>query len=167
VGMVATGASTGWVPQGSSRRALIGVLVIALLVCVIAGIATWRQGVDNSAREAARQGAAVGGGTGPAPGLAPFPELVAQTVKYEVTGSSSQVSLTYQTESGSTQRDAGTPWTYSLSNAGPGDFLYVSAQDGTGSDTATVTCAIYVNGTKVASNTAQGAFKIATCSGSL
>ena len=153
--------------EGSGRRVGIVVLSLALLACIVAVMVTSRQGVDNAAREAARQGAAIGGGSGPDIAVAPFPELVPMNVKYEVTGSSDQVSLTYSTKNGSAQTDARTPWSYSLSGARLGDFLYVSAQDGTGEVGATVTCSIYVDGRKVATNTASGPFKIATCSGSL
>ena len=150
-------------------RSLLAVgLSLALLGGLIVGVVMWRRGVDESARRAAAAGASIG-----EPGLPAFtqqptvPNFLGYTVKYEVNGSAGEVSITYQTDAGSTQEDARTPWTYTRSGALVGDFVYVSAQDGSGEAAATTTCTVYVNGVEVLTNTARGAYKIATCSGTL
>lgn len=153
----------------SRGRSVLAVgLSLALLGGLIVGVVVWRRGVDESARRAAAAGASIGG-----PGLPAFtqqptvPNFLGYSVKYEVNGSAGEVSITYQTDAGSTQEDAWTPWTYTRSGAQVGDFVYVSAQDGSGEATATTTCTVYVNGVEVLTNTARGAYKIATCSGTL
>jgi hypothetical protein len=63
-------------------------------------------------------------------------------VRYEVTGSATSVSLTYQNESGGTSQidPADMPWTYSFTGH-YGDFLYISAQNN--GETGSVTVTIY------------------------
>lgn len=86
-------------------------------------------------------------------------------VTYEVTGTAHSASMTYNNEQGGTEQgDYNLPFrkNYTMEYD---SFLYISAQnDG---ETGSVTCSIYVNGTKVKTSTSQGAYVIATCSGSL
>ena len=93
----------------------------------------------------------------------------APTVLYQVTGSAPMATVTMQTPSGSTTdadvdvpaKEKGAPAagvTYRMRG-----FVYLSAQNST--DHGAVTCTISVDGRVVATNTAQGAYAIATCSG--
>lgn len=88
------------------------------------------------------------------------------TVKYEVTGSATSASLTYQNRDGGTSQESDVylPWTYSFT-AEAGDFLYISAQNN--GEYGSVTTTIYLNGTQVKTSTSTGAYVIATASGSV
>jgi len=91
-------------------------------------------------------------------------------VVYEVTGTASSVSITYQNESGGTaQQDSiGLPMTNKAGQSGmhfkmdDGAFMYISAQNE--GSTGSVTCTIKVDGKTVKTTTSQGAYVIATCS---
>lgn len=85
--------------------------------------------------------------------------------KYEVTGPSMLVSLTYTNASGGIQQDeAAIPWNYSFT-AKPGQFLSVSAQKKFGLQ-GTISCRIAVNGVQVQEASSNAEYGIASCSGS-
>jgi hypothetical protein len=87
------------------------------------------------------------------------------SVKYEITGSTSSVSVTYQNaQGGSEQGDYKVPFNKSFSMSA-GDFAYISAQNN--NDKGDVTCKIFVNGNEWKESTSSGAYVIATCSGSV
>jgi hypothetical protein len=88
------------------------------------------------------------------------------TIKYEVTGSATFVSLTYENEDGGTSQidSASVPWTHTFT-AEKGDFVYISAQNN--GENGNVTANIYLNGTLVKTSTSSGAYVIATASGSV
>jgi hypothetical protein len=46
-----------------------------------------------------------------------------------------------------------------------GDFVYLSIQNGT--DSGSVTCIVEVDGIQILTNTSQGAYSIADCSGTV
>jgi tetratricopeptide (TPR) repeat protein len=85
-------------------------------------------------------------------------------VTYKITGSASQVFLTYQNGQGGTeQTEAVIPWQYTVT-VNRGAFLYISAQNqGEG---GSVTCEIWVDGVKWRNSTSGGAYVISTYSGS-
>ena len=86
-------------------------------------------------------------------------------VTYEVTGTASSASMTYETPGGTSQQsDMSLPWSHTFS-AEEGQFLYISAQN---QDRAgTVTAAIKVDGVIAKSSTSSGAYVIASTSGRL
>jgi hypothetical protein len=94
----------------------------------------------------------------------PAPKPV--TVEYQVDGSATSASLTYQNPTGVAQTDASLPTSlpYPQGQFHAGDFVYVSAQNSGAS--GTTTCRILVDGVVISQNTASGAYTIATCSGS-
>lgn len=103
------------------------------------------------------------------PEPAPAPRFVSTPqdvyVIYEVTGFASSVSLTYENESGNTEQRTSARLPYRKTMyVEPGAFLYLSAQNNTGS--GTLECKIIVNGQVVETATSSGEFAIATCSGS-
>lgn len=74
-----------------------------------------------------------------------------------------EASVTYQNEQGGSQQESVYgPWTKTF-NAQPGQFLYVSAQNG--SKYGGVTVLILVNGTEFRRSEAIGGYKIATANG--
>ena len=96
------------------------------------------------------------------------------TVKYEVTGTDTcspacrlRADLTLENDSGGTDQHDNMALPYSTTWRGfePGDFLYISAQNQ--GETGTLSCAIYVNGAKVFTASASGAYSICTASGAV
>ena len=87
-------------------------------------------------------------------------------VKYEVSGTASTVDVTYENSDGGTSQesDVEVPWSYSFTGH-PGDFVYISAQNQ--GQTGTVTVTIYNDGDVFKTSTSEGAYVIATASGSL
>ena len=87
-------------------------------------------------------------------------------VEYRVTGTASLVDVTYVNKGGGTSQndDVEVPWSYSF-EGNRGDFVYISAQNQ--GETGKVTVAIYRNGTIIESSTSEGAYVIATASGTL
>ena len=86
------------------------------------------------------------------------------TVKYEISGSADEVSITMENETGNTEQfNTDLPFSKSF-KVERGDFLYISAQNQ--GEYGTVTCTISVNGTVLETATSSGAYKIASCSGS-
>jgi len=86
--------------------------------------------------------------------------------EYKVTGSANTVDITYSNESEGTSQESNvsTPWTYSFEGE-EGQFVYISAQNQ--GESGSVTVSIYRNGKKIESSTSNGAYVIATASGSL
>lgn len=86
------------------------------------------------------------------------------SVVYRVTGSAASVDVTFESEGGGTSQlsDEAIPWSYTF-EAARGDFLYVSAQNQ--GETGSVTASVRVNGQTIDSATSEGAFVIATASG--
>lgn len=78
------------------------------------------------------------------------------------------ISLTYQNASGNTeQQELRTErgiWTY-VFKAAPGDFLYLSVQNG--QDSGSVSCRIEIDGEVAESADSTGGFVIASCSGAV
>lgn len=87
-------------------------------------------------------------------------------ITYEVTGTATRVSLTYEVEGGGTSQiaSAAVPWTHSF-KAKRDDFLYVSAQIIEGDGSITVTIRKGTSSWKSASS--SGFASIATASGLL
>lgn len=87
-------------------------------------------------------------------------------VEYKITGSASQVDITYENEDEGTSQESNVsvPWTYSFKGQ-PGQFVYVSAQNQ--GQSGSVTATINTDGEKFKSSTSSGAYVIATASGSL
>lgn len=92
----------------------------------------------------------------------------ARTVTYHVDGSVSGVSFTAQTPTGSEHGEADVSLSTRAGAGGlrftgfrPGDLLYISAQNA--GEPGALTCQIQVDGVVVSSNSAAGAFSIATC----
>ena len=87
------------------------------------------------------------------------------TVKYEVTGTTPEVSTTIENESGGTSQfsNVSTPWIYEFQR-GSGYFVYLSAQNQRSSGSVIVS--IYFNGNLYKTSTSSGAYVIATASGS-
>ena len=92
-------------------------------------------------------------------------------VHYEVTGDvTTTADITYATPTGTSQEQGAelpltddygeTGITYSYTD---GQFIYISAQND--EEYGSVTCKIFVDGNLVSSNTADGAYAIATCNG--
>ena len=86
--------------------------------------------------------------------------------EYKVTGSANTVDVTYSNESEGTSQESNVsiPWTYSFDGE-EGQFVYISAQNQ--GETGSVTVTIYRNGKKIETSTSNGAYVIATASGSL
>jgi hypothetical protein len=91
-------------------------------------------------------------------------------VTYRVAGYKSSGSITYANAGGDTEMrgeeyfsDA-QPWEKTFS-AKPGAFVYVSVQNK--KDYGVVSCAILLNGTVLKESRSEGAYVIASCSGSL
>ena len=89
------------------------------------------------------------------------------SIVYVVSGTPSQAGVTYANRSGNTeQKDPiALTWRYEFT-AMRGQFLYVSAQQNSGADSATVQCSIRVNNATVETASSKGGYTIATCSGS-
>jgi hypothetical protein len=86
-------------------------------------------------------------------------------VTYEVSGSASAATLTYQNPQGGTnQSEVRLPWQVSLTFK-DGDFAYISAQnkDASGS----VTTQIFIDGVPWKKTTSSGGYTIADCNGSI
>jgi len=100
------------------------------------------------------------------------PVSTSHTVRYLVTGTARAVDITMQTPSGTSQQDnLSLPLTSKATGkAGlefkmdAGEFLYISAQNQ--GESGTVTCSIFVDGTKVAEVSSEGAYSIASCDAS-
>jgi hypothetical protein len=98
--------------------------------------------------------------------IAPAPAPDKHNVTYLVT-SRMDFNVTYQNAQGGTQQDDGfKEWKKDFRIA-PGQFVYVSAQNGDDSLFAKITCTIKVDGVEFKTSTSEGAYKIATCSGPL
>ena len=84
------------------------------------------------------------------------------TVVYSVTGSSSAVDVTYQTEKGPTQAsDAALPWKRTVEITGISAFLNLWATVGAGG--GSIRCTIVDDGAVVVTDTARGASATASC----
>ena len=93
-----------------------------------------------------------------------------KTIKYEVTGTASSVSLTLNNKNDGTEQYSSVPLPWEMSfdvsiDSGSYYFAYVSAQNN--GTTGTVTAKIYVDGSEFKSATSSGAYVIATASGSV
>lgn len=135
------------------ERRMVGVLVVA--ACAAAGLAACADDSPSPA-ERSREAAAI-------------VSAMARTVHYDVTGTANGVDVTVATPTGTSQGSgkavplrgpSGPGLTYKF---GPGEFLYVSAQNN--GETGNVVCSITVDGKVISQNTASGAYAIATCKG--
>ena len=88
------------------------------------------------------------------------------TVKYQVTGTASAVDLTIENSDGGTSQfsDKPTPWAYSFTSKFD-TWVYCSAQNQ--GETGSVTVTIYVDDVQFKRSTSEGAYVIATASGSI
>lgn len=77
-----------------------------------------------------------------------------RTVKYKISGNCGIADITYTNSSGGTTNldNVSLPWSVSI-EANEGDWVYLS---GWGWDGGTITASIYVNGSKVESETGTG-----------
>ncbi|MBF0236546.1 MAG: hypothetical protein HQM12_02475 [SAR324 cluster bacterium] len=84
--------------------------------------------------------------------------------EYKVSGSDTAASVTYSGKGESTEQksDVALPWEFSFKPE-KGDFLYISAQNN--GKAGSVTVQIYVDGKKYKEATSEGAYVIATVSG--
>jgi hypothetical protein len=86
-------------------------------------------------------------------------------VTYVVTGSTNRASVTYSNSQDNTeQRDVLVPWEVTYTMAA-GQFAYVSAQND--NDWGTIECVIELDGVAWEQAKSSGAYKIASCSGSV
>jgi hypothetical protein len=85
-------------------------------------------------------------------------------VEYRVYGSRASLTYANAQEGTSQNSSAMLPWTYSFNSARTGQFLYISAQN-TG-DSGQIRVEIWKRGSLYRTSTSQGAFAIATASGS-
>ena len=94
------------------------------------------------------------------------PEDVIYNGKYQVTGTANTVFVTYENQSGgiSQESDVSIPWSYSFQKK-EGEFVYISAQNEGANGSVTVT--IYRDGYVFKTSTSEGAYVIATASGTL
>jgi hypothetical protein len=89
------------------------------------------------------------------------------SVVYIVEGFPYEADVTYTNKTGNTeQATISLPWRYAF-QAERGQFLYVSAQTSGSGDAARIECQITVNGTVAEEARSTGAYKIASCSGSV
>ena len=88
------------------------------------------------------------------------------TVKYQVTGTAATVDLTIENADGGTSQysDKPVPWTHTFTSKGD-TWVYCSAQNQ--GNTGSVTVTIYVNEAKFKQSTSEGAYVIASASGSI
>lgn len=88
------------------------------------------------------------------------------TIKYEVTGSAKSVSLTIENSSGGTSQfsDKSLPWTYTFTSKYD-TWLYCSAQNQ--GNAGTVTVKLYTNNEIFKQSTSEGAYVIASASGTV
>ena len=84
-------------------------------------------------------------------------------VTYRVTGDIARASLTYETAEGTEQRTVNVPWEMKFT-AERGQFLYLSAQNE--EDRGTITAEILLGGEEWKKATSDGAYAIASVSGS-
>lgn len=93
-----------------------------------------------------------------------YPAYTGPAVEYEITGTTSAVSVTLSNPTGGMEQFSVVylPHTYTYYNF-PNNFLYISAQNM--GETGSVTVSIYVNGTLYKTSTSKGGFVIATASG--
>lgn len=86
-------------------------------------------------------------------------------VTYSVGGSTTAASLTYENEGGNAEQKAqvGVPWATTF-RVESGAFLYVSAQNK--NESGSITCEIKLDGAVIEQASSDGAYTIATCSGS-
>ena len=91
-------------------------------------------------------------------------ELISDSYRYEVSGTSGSYSVTIQNCHGDTQQwdDVGNGWVYSWTQC-CSDWRYVSAQNN--DSYGTVTVKIIKNGNVMEKNTSYGGYTIATASG--
>jgi hypothetical protein len=95
---------------------------------------------------------------------------ITYTVKYEITGTATRVDITMRNAGDGTEQysDVPVPWerTFSVEiENGDYFFAYVSAQNQ--GNTGSVTAKIYKDGSQFKSSTSEGAYVIATASGSI
>lgn len=88
------------------------------------------------------------------------------SVRYKVSGTAETVDITYENASGGTSQlsEVELPWSITF-EANIGDFVYLSAQNQ--GDEGSVTVTIYKNGDVFKQSTSEGAYVIATASGTL
>lgn len=127
---------------GVLGKALVGVVVVILALCVVGAFLALHSSSSNSS------------------GLAP------RRVTYVVSGTALGANLTYINESGgSEQRDVSLPWSLEMRRR-EGTPLYLSAQKTYESDRfASVHVGIYADGAPVQQAESEAAFGIATVSG--
>lgn len=95
----------------------------------------------------------------------PPPPKVDPRITYSITGTATSVSITLENETGNTEQgDFKVPFNMSF-RVPVGTFVYISAQNN--GKTGSVTCQIFVDGKVQEEATSTGAYKIATCSGSV
>lgn len=83
-------------------------------------------------------------------------------VTYQVTGSATEASLTYQNgDGGTSQEKVSLPWSLTV-KAPASNFLYISAQNE--GDYGDITCTISVDGKVIKTSTSSGSYTIASCS---
>ena len=87
-------------------------------------------------------------------------------VDYYVQGTCSSVDVTYNNAGGDTEQmsDVDVPWSKTLNDVPAGQFLYISAQNN--DDSGTVVTKILVDGRELKRSESEGAYVIASCSGS-
>ncbi|MCK5785717.1 MAG: hypothetical protein KAH54_04055 [Candidatus Sabulitectum sp.] len=88
------------------------------------------------------------------------------SVRYEVTGSAETVNITYENGSGGISQLTGIslPWSHKFS-ADPDDYVYLFAQNQ--GETGSITVTIYSDGDVFKRATSEGAFVVASVSGTL
>lgn len=85
-----------------------------------------------------------------------------EDVTYEVTGSASEASLTYENgDGGTSQEKVALPWSLTV-KAPASNFLYISAQNE--GDYGDIACTITVDGKVIKTSSSSGGYTIASCS---
>lgn len=120
---------------------------LLLVLVVVGGVGLW-----------------IAGGLGPAASRPGRP--AGGTITYRIGGTARSASLTYINASGGTEQQQAVrvPWQQQFS-ARRGQFVSISAQNQ--GDAGSVTCEILVDGVVLKRSTSDGAYTIASCSGSV
>ncbi|HVW39813.1 MAG TPA: MmpS family transport accessory protein [Amycolatopsis sp.] len=141
------------------------VLVAALAVMLVMGLATW---LVAAPRANAPEPASLNGTGAPAAVPAPV-QRVSHAVTYELSGATGALNITYVAQGSEIAQvaDAATPWSISIdhvSTAGSAQYFLLSAQNAGG---GTLRCRIVVDGKVVSEASAAAPQGVVRCSKSM
>jgi hypothetical protein len=149
-------------------KAVFSVLVLALLVFAAVEYST-------SSKRSAQTNPPVRPQITPTRASQSAPKNVPPSVTYLITGTTDKAAITYRNAQGGIEQKDITqltqpngfdriPWNMTF-EAAPGQFVSISAQNQR--DKGIITCEVVVNGAQLITSTSEGAYKIASCSGSV